>query len=189
MSSIFICHSSTDKPFVRTLKSRLSSYDVAVWVDEDEIRGGDSLIGTISDAIEKMEYLGIVLSPNAVRSKWVKEELELALTNQISDRHIRVVPPLLRQCELPSFLKGKMYIDFSEWSRHRKNKADALHEPIQALVRAIGVDPRNSERYSGRRMITRGMLQRVIEDHLWFIRLEWAFIRRVDIGFCVRRRF
>lgn len=44
MSSIFLSHNSKDKEFVRRLANRLESYGVKVWVDEAEIKVGESLI-------------------------------------------------------------------------------------------------------------------------------------------------
>lgn len=167
MSSIFICHSSSDKPFVRMLKNRLERFEVRVWLDEDEIKPGASLIGTISRAIEEMAFLGIVLSPDSVRSRWVKEELELALNNQIHQAEVRVIPILFRQCEIPGFLKGKKYVDFSAWrrSKRRKNSHEILDRVIKEIVSAVGVDPSDSERWSGRKMIKVCDLRRKLADH------------------------
>ena len=105
MSSIFICHSSADKPFVRILKSRLEKLDGRVWVDEDEIRPGASLIGAISNGIDEMDYLGVVLSPKSVRSKWVREELEIALIDQIQKSEIRVYTNTPKRLRRPELLK------------------------------------------------------------------------------------
>lgn len=167
MSSIFICHSSIDKPFVRMLKNRLERFEIRVWVDEDEIKPGASLIGTISAAIEEMEFLGVVLSPSSVRSKWVKEELELALNNQIQQAEVRVIPILLRKSAIPGFLKGKKYVDFSPWSRNktRKNSHEILNHAIKEVVKGVGVDPSDSERWSGRKMIKVCDFRRRIADH------------------------
>lgn len=159
MSSIFICHSSSDKRFVSTLKSRLERFGVRVWVDEDEIRAGVSLIGSIALAIEEMDYLGVVLSPRSIRSKWVKEELELALNNQIRnhirDSRVRVIPLLLRRCQIPGFLKGEKYIDFSSWGLLTKQRDayEQLDQAVKQVVRAVGIDPQDSERWSGRSLI------------------------------------
>jgi len=41
IKSIFLCHSSLDKPFVRELQARLSNQGIKVWIDEAEIEIGD----------------------------------------------------------------------------------------------------------------------------------------------------
>ena len=62
MSSIFLSHNSKDKPFVRSLARYLEKAGIKVWVDEAEINVGDSLIQKISNGIENMRYLGVILS-------------------------------------------------------------------------------------------------------------------------------
>ena len=44
MDKIFICHSSNDKVFVRKLANELERHDIDIWLDEREIKVGDSLI-------------------------------------------------------------------------------------------------------------------------------------------------
>jgi hypothetical protein len=99
--------------------------------------------------------VGVILSPDSVDSKWVKEELELALNNQIKEAQIRVIPILFRECALPGFLKGKKYVDFSTWNRSkkRKNSYELLGRAIEQVVKAVGVDPTDARKWSGRKMI------------------------------------
>ena len=44
MGSIFLSHNSADKPFVRKLAADLRRNGFYAWVDEAEIKLGDSLI-------------------------------------------------------------------------------------------------------------------------------------------------
>jgi hypothetical protein len=46
------------------------------WLDEDELLPGDSLIEKLDSALKDSTHLMIVLSPNSVKSDWVKFELE-----------------------------------------------------------------------------------------------------------------
>lgn len=57
MSSIFLSHNSKDKEFVRKLAIRLKDYGIKVWLDEAEIKIGESLINKIQIAIDEMSYL------------------------------------------------------------------------------------------------------------------------------------
>jgi len=163
MPSIFLCHSSRDKVFVRILKSRLSRYKVKVWLDEDEIKAGESLISTITNAISEMDYLGIVLSPNAIKSKWVQEELEFALHKQIDKTDIRVLPILYKKCIIPSFLRGKKYVSFTKWNS--KAEFDELKPAVEQLVKGMDIDPRDNERWSGRLMIKICDFREIIASH------------------------
>lgn len=42
--SIFLSHNTKDKPFVKKLARDLGNHDVRYWLDEAEIKIGDSLI-------------------------------------------------------------------------------------------------------------------------------------------------
>ena len=114
MPKIFLSHNHADKPFVRRLAVDLNKHKVGVWLDEAEIKVGDSLIQKISSAIETVDYLGVVLSPNSISSRWVQEELERALNLQISGSSLKILPILLSDCKLPVFLSGKLYADFRD---------------------------------------------------------------------------
>ena len=130
--SIFICHTHTDKPFVRRIGADLAALGAHVWIDEAELNIGDSLIGRISTAIDTMEFLAVVLSPQAVASTWVRQELEQAISNQLADKRVKTLPFLYRKCEVPGFLRGKLYADFTE--------AHLYDESLARVARTIGLD-------------------------------------------------
>jgi hypothetical protein len=108
---VFVSHSSKDNPFVRKFVEALEKHLINVWLDKHEIKVGDSLVGKISEALEKADYLIIVLSQASVSSRWVQEELNAALTNQIAGKGV-VLPVLLEDCELPVLLRNRLYADF-----------------------------------------------------------------------------
>jgi hypothetical protein len=54
-----------------------------------------------------------VISQHSVDSKWVKKELELALHRELQEDRVVVLPIVLDKAELPTFLRGKLYADFS----------------------------------------------------------------------------
>lgn len=145
MASIFLSHSSKDKEFARKLVTKLGFYNVKVWFDEAEIRVGDSLIKKIENGIDEMDYLGVILSPNSINSEWVNREVEAALNEEISGKKVKVLPLLFKKCELPTFLKGKLYADFSN-----KKKFD---ESFERLLTTLGIDKRDNQRISGEECI------------------------------------
>ena len=110
--SIFLSHNANDKPFVRKLGLDLESHGIKVWIDEAEIKIGDSLIEKISDGLSEVDYLAVILSPNSVKSRWVQEEINIAMYRQISNKTIKILPILYQQCERPIFLEGRKYCDF-----------------------------------------------------------------------------
>jgi hypothetical protein len=130
MSSIFLSHNSKDKRFVRRLGKLLLENGVKVWIDEAEIKLGDSLVRKISEGIKDMEFLGVVLTPNSVSSNWVQKELEIATTMEIQDKKIKVIPILYKDCEIPLFLMDKVYADF----RNRKMFQHSFMKLLDALL-------------------------------------------------------
>lgn len=110
--SLFLCHASSDKPFARKLAIGLAGNGFKVWVDEAEIRVGDSLLEKIEAGILEARYLAVILSKASVRSRWCQEELRMALVRQIGGKSITVLPVLMEDCDIPGFLQEKRYADF-----------------------------------------------------------------------------
>ena len=69
--TVFISHSSKNKPFVEELISDLKREDVDVWFDKWEIHVGDSILQKIEEGLNNKDYLAIVLSKDSVKSEWV----------------------------------------------------------------------------------------------------------------------
>jgi len=113
MIKVFLSHSSKDKAFARKLSEELRANGVDVWIDEAELRIGDSLIDKIGSAINEADFIAVILSPNSVNSSWVQKELSLALTKEFANKNVKVLPILKEPCEIPHFLQGKLYADFT----------------------------------------------------------------------------
>jgi hypothetical protein len=79
MSQLFISHSSQDDAFVRDLRAALADHGQAGWIDSRELRGGDPLWMEIQRAIEAASAFAVVISTDALQSKWVGRELRHAL--------------------------------------------------------------------------------------------------------------
>lgn len=126
LKSIFLCHSSHDKPTVRRLAEELTNKGSKVWLDEAEILVGDSILEKIQDGISRSDYLGIVLSPRSVESIWVKKEVEAALTLEIDSGRVRVLPILIEECDIPLFLRPKKYANLSSDDLYDTGLADIV---------------------------------------------------------------
>jgi predicted nucleotide-binding protein len=110
--SVFLSHSSKDKRFVRALAHKLKANGIQVWVDEAEMKVGESLIYKLREAVDSVDFLIVVLSPASVASPWVQKEVEIAMNQEIKSRRVKVLPLLKETVPLPGFLVGKVYIDF-----------------------------------------------------------------------------
>ena len=145
---IFLSHTSADKPFVRELKSRLEAHGVKdVWLDEAEILVGDSLTKKIEEGLKKTKYIGVVLSPRSIKSNWVERELEIAIDREISTGEVAVLPLLYEKCDLPSFLVGKMYADFTSPTEYD----ESLNKLLRRLKVKCNLTIRSTGSYTARR--------------------------------------
>lgn len=62
--TIFMCHSSKDKPFVRRLAGELENNSISVWIDEKDILVGQSFIQRIHEGLKTADFVAVVLTPN-----------------------------------------------------------------------------------------------------------------------------
>lgn len=112
MRKIFISYSSADRQFVNRLARDLAALGFPVWYDQWELNVGDSLVEGIQNSIQTAACVIVVLSPSSVESKWVKQELRQALIEQIDTSRVFILPVFLRDCELPGFLRDRLFADF-----------------------------------------------------------------------------
>jgi hypothetical protein len=116
--TVFLSHNVKDKPFVQRLARDLDNHGVKYWLDEAEIKIGDSLIEKIRSGIDEVDYVAIILSSNSIASPWVQREIDVAMNQEIAGKKIKVLPIMYERCELPGFLLGKLYADFTDETKY-----------------------------------------------------------------------
>lgn len=124
---IFLSHTSGDKPFVHQLRKDLMAHGVEhAWIDEAEIEVGDSLIAKIEEGMKGARFVGVVLSSKSINAPWVKKELETAMTREIAKGEVVVLPFLYEKCDIPPFLTGKLYADFTSDDQYEESLKKVL---------------------------------------------------------------
>jgi hypothetical protein len=131
-AKIFISHSSTDKQFVRGLAVDLSAMGHQPWLDEWEILAGESVAERVGAGIESADLMVVVLSQHAIASKWVENEWQAKYWTEVSERRVAVIPVLLDDCEIPTLLRAKKYVDF------RNDYTSALELLAKSIVGHYG---------------------------------------------------
>ncbi len=119
---VFISHRSTDKAWVRYLAEQLEMVNVGgnpirTWVDEAEIRPGQSITGEVNKALETSRFVALVLTPDYFRSPsgWTDAEWQAALFKDPAGRQGRVIPLLVKDCPyVPALLRHLNMIDFRD---------------------------------------------------------------------------
>ncbi|MHC4178913.1 MAG: toll/interleukin-1 receptor domain-containing protein, partial [Planctomycetota bacterium] len=108
---VFLCHSSKDKKDVIRIAEALESDTIAVWYDDWKIEFGDAISAKIDEGISRSDYVAVVLTPSSVQSRWVEREWSAAYHKEQRWGDVKVLPLLLRDCELPSLLADRRYVD------------------------------------------------------------------------------
>jgi hypothetical protein len=100
MEKIFISYSRVDRHAAEKIKSRLTVAGETVWIDRDEITGGELWRAQIVEAIENCDTFILVISQNSVKSKYVLQELNIA-----DSERKRIVPVEIEPVEIPKEMK------------------------------------------------------------------------------------
>jgi hypothetical protein len=116
---IFISYSSRNVTFVRKLDAALSIHGAQVFLDEREIRIGDSIPEAIFNAIESSSHLIFVISQDSASSRWVKDEISAAKMKQNSLGYPKILPILIDDCEVPANIRHIRYANFRSWEDPR----------------------------------------------------------------------
>lgn len=105
--------------------------DLSVWVDEAEIRPGQSIPGMINQGLESSRFIGIIMTPDYFQSEsgWTDAEWHSALYRDPDNRRARIIPILAYDCPyIPMLLRHLRMIDFREGKYEQ-----ALRELIAVL--------------------------------------------------------
>ncbi len=105
---IFISYSRQDADFALQLGRDLREAGVHLWIDQLDIPPGGRWDREVENALKACRTLIVVLSPEAVASENVMDEVGYALSESK-----RVVPVMCRPCELPLRLQRVQYVDLS----------------------------------------------------------------------------
>jgi hypothetical protein len=126
---VFISYSHKDSDFATALAAQLVKRNARVWIDQWELHVGDSILDHIQTAIQGASALLVVLSKSSVTSEWCKKEFSSGLLRELEEKRVIVLPVLIEDCEIPLFLRGKLYADF------RKDFDQGLQAVLEAIAR------------------------------------------------------
>ncbi len=114
-SEAFLSHASANRTFVERLCEELRRHGVPFWYSTRNIAGAQQWHDEIGAALGRCDWFVLVLSPESVRSKWVKHELLFALNNARYEK--RIIPCLFKKCDVDKLswtLSSFQFIDFSK---------------------------------------------------------------------------
>jgi tetratricopeptide (TPR) repeat protein len=108
--SVFISHTTKDDPVVEKIRRALQSLGIRVWVDSQELSGGDELPLEVRKAIKDHDRFFVVLSVNTMtNSAWVKKEIDYA--RRLKKKVIPVTLPGIEPNSLPHWFGSKTHAE------------------------------------------------------------------------------
>jgi TIR domain len=134
---IFLSHSHMDNEFGTRLAQDLRyalKDENAVWYDVlGGLHGGENWWEKIVEEITSRDVFIVVLSPDAVQSPWVRDEINLAWKQKNSLRGKLIIPLLYRACRVREDLDTLQVISFlspsGSWPLLARRRADAHLPP------------------------------------------------------------
>ena len=103
---IFLSHSSQDNVWCHTLVAALQTSGFDVWYDEQGLTGGTEWVHALQHEVQARSVFIPVLTPDAWNSRWVQEEIQLAIATQRT-----ILPILLKPTTVEGFLVTRQWID------------------------------------------------------------------------------
>ena len=116
LRQVFISYSYRDKVIAHRIAEDLSTKDIPVWIDEREIKIGESIIQKIDEGLKNSSCVLALLSKHSIVSPWVQREFSLAYSARIEGAQSIIIPVLvgkLSPSQVPTFLRNIRWIDLS----------------------------------------------------------------------------
>lgn len=120
---IFLCHSSGDKPTVRTLHQRLQADGFTPWLDEVNLLPGQDWEREITTAVRKSRVVLVCLSSASVTKEgFVQKEIKYALdvADEKPEGTIFIIPVRLDNCDVPARLRRWHWVNLFEDSGYSR---------------------------------------------------------------------
>ncbi|WP_326510774.1 toll/interleukin-1 receptor domain-containing protein [Aeromonas caviae] len=117
-------HSNENTEAIRNIATKLSEMGLKVWLDQYELKPGDSILKNINNAIDNSSYVIVVVSPNDKKSYWATHELNLAV-----NKGKRIIPIMVNNAtpsDLPDIISDKLAVDISKNINNLKIVYDSI---------------------------------------------------------------
>lgn len=167
LASVFISYQHADKRLAAGLQDGLEELGYFVWRDEGELLVGDSIVERVTAALDQIDFVVALISKSSVASPWCQKEVSLAMTGEIAQSGVKVLPVRIDGVEMPASLKDKLYVEVhgddvgqaterlaasiqrhlaparvipTRRARVRSQAQSGEGEPVDAPIRITGVD-------------------------------------------------
>jgi len=138
---IFISYSHSDKSIVEVITDRLRQDGHEVWIDHLKLKPGDNISRKLQEGIDEADAFLVVVSQNSLSSPWVQQEFSSLALSELSKGGPRIIPVLIDDSTVPSYLSNYLYIDLS---RDQNTGLELLAKSLQVVNKKESPAPRRS---------------------------------------------
>lgn len=130
--SVFLSHSSKDKPIVDSIFTELHKNNIRAWYDRYEIHPGDSITESINEGLRKCHVGLLFLSKNFLNpsSGWPMSEANYFFSQRMREKKKKfiVVNLDLDVSEMPALMQDYLFIDMRSPNSAQKIIDAIIHE-------------------------------------------------------------
>ena len=110
---VFIIYPHSQKQFVKKLTNDLNQSGINIWLDENELKPGDSIKPKIEKALRESQWVILVPTPEDRGSSWVYKEIDLAYEQEKERSRPFIIPLKMKEGKIPTEFEERMWADFS----------------------------------------------------------------------------
>jgi len=111
---LFISYSQRDDTIANRVSDALKAAGHEVWKWNETLKPGDNIAKKTQEGIESADIFLLIVSENSLNSKSVMQEFSTLALSEISKRELKIIPVLIDQSPVPSYLLTYLYIDISK---------------------------------------------------------------------------
>jgi small GTP-binding protein len=116
---VFLSYSAKDKAVVHPIAERLKADGLRVWLDDWEIRAGDSIPSKIEEGLEHSRVLVLCMSANAFGSDWAQLEAGTFRFRDPLNKERRLIPLRLDDAPIKDSLAQFLFINWLSEAREQ----------------------------------------------------------------------
>lgn len=122
---VFLSYARDDQEAARDIATRLKDQGLDVWFDEWRIASGDNVAKQVGKALDEADAMVVLVSPESMKSRSVREEIDFALTTPRFEGTL--IPVVLKPTAQMPWILLSMAV------RTGKNRAAAVRKILETL--------------------------------------------------------
>lgn len=122
MGYIYVSYSRNDGDTARKLQETLQTRGYTIWIDYQDLSAGSVWASQIDQAIRAAEIFIVLLSPSAMKSRTIHNEISLAEKLQKP-----IIPVIIAHTPIPPSLTNRQFVDATDdWERSLAKLVQAI---------------------------------------------------------------